>query len=115
MAKAPRSRCGCGPEPWSDRRAAPAKNELGLFSIDVFGLNTAELLELRDSYYEDTISRRITKLRAALTSKNQGATQAEFDEAQHLLLASQPWVALCYDALRSAIPNDELNMVLGKT
>ena len=96
-------------------RATPRNgSQLGLFSIDVFGLNTDELFELRDSYYEATIAHRIKKLRAALTSDIQSAIEEQFEEALHLLLASQPWVALCYDALRSAIPDAELSKALGR-
>lgn len=96
-------------------RANPRNGSpLGVFSIDVYGLNTDELLELRNSYYENTISRRIEKLRDALRRQTVAVIEEQFEEALHLLLASQPWVALSYDALRSAIPDAQLHSAIGK-
>jgi hypothetical protein len=96
-------------------RAKPRHGSaLGNYSILVYGLNSDELIELRDDYYERIIARRIKKLQAALAGGHPGAINEEFDEALRLLLAAQPYVALAYDALRGAIADAQLLQTIGR-
>lgn len=101
------------PKHW--RATARNGSQLGHFSQTTFGLNTDELLELRDDYYDKTIKHRIDELQKALASKKKNAIKQQFDEALRLLKAAQPFVALSYDAMRQAIPDSELQAAIGKS
>lgn len=94
---------------WARSRAG---SQLGHMTIDVCGLNRVELLELRSDYFETTIKPKIETLNVALATKNRDEVQRELSSALGLLNPKVPYVAFAYDALRSAIPDAELQIVL---
>jgi len=104
-----RASLGSAPSPkhwWAQPRNG---SRLGAFTIEICGLNNAELRELREIHYENVVVPHVEQLRNLLKPEfDATAFAVEFRRALGLLNPKSYLVAFTYDALRASIPNDIL-------
>lgn len=93
---------GRGPFRWWARPRGGS--EVGVWTIQVCGLNEGELPELRDDYVENVVMPRIDELRIALAAGHASDIVREHRQALGLLNPRLPYVALTFDALRHHVP-----------
>jgi hypothetical protein len=77
-------------------------------TIEVVGLNSQELLELRTDYVESVIRRFVDDLQSALATTEVEQVRRAHERALWLLKRSNQYVGLAYDALRSMVPDERL-------
>lgn len=81
---------------------------LGFLTIWTFGLNHADIVELRDDYARTTLKQRWEKLEEAIREQDKPKVRERFEEAKDLFRADQPFAALAYDALTQKVPDSAL-------
>lgn len=94
--------------------ARPRNNSyLGNSTIDVCGLNRADLREIREDHYERVVIPHSRAISEAMAANDIARLQREFDRALALLTPSSVHVGLTYDALRYLVPTAQLHTILG--
>lgn len=78
---------------------------LGNKSIVVYGLNSSDLIELRQDYYEMTLTPQINALDQAIDHDNIKILSYEFKRTLAMLNPRNPYVGFSYDVLTSKINN----------
>ena len=90
-------------------------SSFGDMTIKVCNLNHVELRELRSDHFDTTISPQVNALKVALATAQPTVIQQQLDRALQMLNAKNPYVALTYDALRSNIPDADLQNAAHKS
>lgn len=80
----------------------------GAWSVEVFGLNSNEQVELRADYVDNVVYPSAKELVNALQSRGPGPVAQAFRHAAALLNPKLPYTLLAYDALIHYVPNNEL-------
>ena len=89
--------------------ARPRNNSIfGQKTIDVCDLNNSDLIELRNDYFDSTISPQINALERALKSHDVISIYNEFQRSINMLKSTNEFVGLTYDAFCFYIMNDAL-------
>jgi hypothetical protein len=87
--------------------ARPRRGSLiGSFTIDAYGLNDQDLLELREEHFNSVVSDKIDALLWALNKGTADEVEVAFDRAKWLLRPNQSFVAMTYDALVANVPEN---------
>jgi len=95
--------------------ARPRKNSLlGNETIAVCELNRIDLLELRNDYVRDILSRQVKALSKALNEGNRERAEEEYENSIGLLASSNTYVGLAFDVLRTEISSRKLKLLIGR-
>lgn len=80
----------------------------GRWSIDVFGINHAELIELYLAHVRNNVSTCVDALRNAIRRRANGRVEQEFSRARMLFTSNAVYAGLSYDAIKYFVPNSAL-------
>jgi hypothetical protein len=80
----------------------------GLWSIDVFGINHPELIELYLAHVRNTVSTHVEALRKAISRGAGARVQQEFSRARTLFTSKVAYAGLSYDAIKYFVPGSAL-------
>lgn len=87
---------------------------LGNETIAVCELNRSDLLELRNDYVRDILSKQVKTLRKALDERNKERAEEEYENSIGLLASSNTYVGLAFDVLRTKVSSQKLKSLIGR-
>ncbi|MBV0882133.1 hypothetical protein KTQ42_22920 [Noviherbaspirillum sp. L7-7A] len=88
------------------------QSQIGNFSIDTYGLNYQQHLDMRDDHFKYVIEPRVKDFQKVFFgSKERKALMAAYERASELLNPANVYMAFNYDALSSLIPNSQLKRI----